>query len=321
MDSDINSLTDDNILQYLPKTRGRYSLNVNLAPITWFNVGGCADIVFKPKDMEDLQYFLKNKPNDIPVMTLGVASNMLIRDGGINGVVIRLGRNFAQLEKTGNNEITVGAAALDINVAKFAAKSNIAAFEFYIGIPGTIGGALRMNAGAYEGSTNDILKFAYAISPDGQLHKLSNQDMGFDYRYCAIPKDWIFIKAIFQGNKGNFDEINQRMQKIKSSRISTQPIKNRTGGSTFKNPNGYKAWELINDAGCRGMQIGNAQISNQHCNFIINNGGATATDIENLGLEVQKMVKKKSGINLHWEIKRVGKLISIDGESNVTKND
>ncbi len=321
MTTNKNNLTDNNILQYLPEIRGRYSVNAKLAPITWFNVGGCADVMFKPKDMADLQYFLKNKPIDIPLTTLGVGSNLLIRDGGISGIVIRLGREFATIEKTDRNEITVGAAALDINLAKFAAKSNIAGFEFYSGIPGTIGGALRMNAGAYDACTNDILKVAYAVSPDGKLHKLSIKDMGFDYRYCAIANDWIFIKAVFQGHDGDFDKINQRMGQIKSSRMDSQPIKGRTGGSTFKNPVGYKAWKLIDDAGCRGMQIGKAQISNQHCNFIINNGDATAADIEALGLEVQRMVKAKSGINLNWEIKRIGRLNHVNGKANGGQND
>lgn len=295
-----------NLIEHLPKIRGRYSENVPLSRTTWFQVGGDADIIFKPADLEDLQYFLKNKPDNIPVMVLGVGSNLLVRDGGVDGVVIRLGRAFANIEVDGNF-ITAGASALDLNVAKKAASANITGLEFYAGIPGTIGGALRMNAGAYGPETKDILKCAYALSPDGKLHELSATDMGFSYRHCDIPDDWIFIKAVFEGSGGNADEIRARMEKIQASRTDSQPVKSRTGGSTFKNPTDQKAWRLIDEAGCRGLMMGQAQVSNQHCNFLINTGEASALDIEKLGEEIRRRVKAESGVNLQWEIKRIGR--------------
>ena len=294
------------LLGRLPEVRGRYSENVSLARTTWFQVGGNAEVLFKPADLEDLQQFLKNKPSDIAVMVLGVGSNLLVRDGGIDGVIIRLGRGFSDIEIEGNF-ITAGAAALDLNVAKKSANANIENLEFYAGIPGTIGGALRMNAGAYGTETKEVLKYAYALSPDGELHKLSAEQMGYSYRHCDIQEDWIFVKAVFKGTPGIGTEIRKRMKDVQDSRSESQPIKSRTGGSTFKNPAGQKAWRLIEEAECRGLMIGQAQVSNQHCNFLINTGEASALDLENLGEEVRRRVFAKSNIDLQWEIKRIGR--------------
>ncbi len=295
----------DNLLNRLPAVRGRYSENAQLSRVTWFQVGGPADILFKPADLEDLQFFLKNKPTDIPVMVIGVGSNLLVRDGGIRGVVIRLGGAFAKIENDGLT-ITSGSAALDLNVAKTAAREHIADLEFLSGIPGTIGGALRMNAGAYGSETKDILKRAWAVSPDGDLHEITNSDMGFSYRKSSIPNDWIFVKAEFEGHAAEEQEIRNRMDEIQTKREESQPIKSRTGGSTFKNPDGYSSWKLIDDAGGRGLTVGGAQMSNQHCNFMLNTGTASAADLENLGEAVRQMVKNHSNIDLQWEIKRIG---------------
>ncbi|MTI10779.1 UDP-N-acetylmuramate dehydrogenase [Curvivirga aplysinae] len=297
--------TQNSLLDRLPKVRGRYSENALLSRVTWFQVGGPADVLYKPADLEDLQDFLRNKPKDIPVIVLGVGSNLLVRDGGVRGVVIRLGGAFADISVEGTR-ITAGAAALDLNVARTAARAHVEGLEFLSGIPGTIGGALRMNAGAYGGETKDILKRAWAVTPEGELKELNLSDMGFSYRKSAIPSDWIFVKAEFEGCSGQEQEIRDRMEDIQTKRAETQPIKSRTGGSTFKNPEGHSSWKLIDEAGGRGLTIGGAQMSNQHCNFMINTGTATAKDLENLGEEVRQLVKNHSNVELQWEIKRIG---------------
>lgn len=293
------------LLARLPDVRGRYSDQALLSRVTWFQVGGPADILYKPADLEDLQHFLRNKPADIPVTVIGVGSNLLVRDGGIRGVVIRLGGAFAQIEAEGMS-VTAGAAALDLNVAKAAARAEVANLEFLSGIPGTIGGALRMNAGAYGGETKDVLKRAWAVTLEGELKELSVDEMGFSYRKSSIPTDWIFVKAEFEGVSGKEQEIRDRMEEIQNKRSESQPIKSRTGGSTFKNPEGHSSWKLIDEAGGRGLTIGGAQMSNQHCNFMLNTGTATAADLENLGEEIRQMVKNHSNIELQWEIKRIG---------------
>jgi len=276
-----------------------------MSRITWFRVGGPAEVMFKPTDLDDLCAFLAALPDDVPVMPLGVGSNLLVRDGGLKGVVLRLGGDFARISVDGN-EVTAGAAALDANVAKTAANHGLTGIEFFAGIPGTIGGALRMNAGAYGTETKDVLIEATAVDRTGTIHRVGPNDMGMAYRHTDAPADWIFVEARFQAEPGDRAEIFHRIEEIQRARAETQPIRTRTGGSTFKNPVGAKAWKQIDEAGCRGLTIGAAQVSEQHCNFLINTGGASASDLEELGEEVRKRVKAQSGIELEWEIKRVG---------------
>lgn len=295
----------------LPEVRGRLSYNTAIGHMTWFGVGGPAEALFKPADRDDLIHFIKNCPKDIPVTVLGVASNLIIRDGGIPGVVIRMGREFAGIEADGTT-ITAGAAALDINVALTAAKHEIEGLEFLSGIPGSIGGALRMNAGAYGGETKDILVSADVLFPDGTVKTMTGDDMGLSYRHNDLPDNVIFLSATFKGQKGDRAAIEARMDEIKQKRGDTQPIKSKTGGSTFANPEGHKAWQLVDEAGCRGLTIGGAQMSELHCNFMINTGTATAADIERLGETVRKRVAEKSNIMLRWEIKRIGVPLETD---------
>jgi UDP-N-acetylmuramate dehydrogenase len=289
----------------LPAVRGEYRFHFPLAKSTWFQVGGNADVLFKPADEEDLQAFLKAKPAEIPLLVLGVCSNMIIRDGGFKGVVIKLGRAFAQIEVEGDY-ITAGASALDLNVARFAAENELEGLEFLSGIPGTIGGALAMNGGAYGAEVKDVLFSARAVNSNGELEILAPEDFKFEYRKHNLKKNYIFTSATFKCKKGEHTEILKRMEEISTKREESQPIRAKTGGSTFKNPEGHKAWQLIDEAGCRGLQIGGAQVSEKHCNFLINTGNATAADIENLGEEVRRRVLEKSGVTLEWEIKRIG---------------
>ncbi|MGO1120209.1 UDP-N-acetylmuramate dehydrogenase [Rhodovibrionaceae bacterium A322] len=302
------------LLQRLPDVRGRYKEQAGLDSITWFRVGGPAEVMFRPADPEDLSAFLAAKLADVPVTVLGVGSNLLVRDGGIAGVVLRLGRGFAEITVDGD-QIISGAAALDGNVAQTAQRAGLGGLEFLSGVPGTIGGALRMNAGAYGRETKDVLIWAEALTPDGRLERLSRDDMGFSYRRSEIPGDWIFVRAAFQGQPEDKQVIGQRMAEIKAAREGSQPIRSRTGGSTFKNPDGHKAWQLIDAAGCRGLTMGGAQVSEQHCNFLINQGTASASDLENLGEEVRRRVLAHSGVELQWEIKRVGLPPMAEGET------
>ncbi|HEV2562980.1 MAG TPA: UDP-N-acetylmuramate dehydrogenase [Rhizomicrobium sp.] len=288
----------------LPKVRGTYAENAPLKDLVWFRAGGNAEILFRPADADDLSAFLANKPN-MPVSVIGVGSNLLVREGGIPGVVIRLPASFGKIEAQGS-QIRVGTAALDAAVARAAADAGIGGLEFLRGVPGTIGGALRMNAGCYGSEIKDVFVSATAIDARGQKHVLNAADMAFTYRKSGVPEDYIFVEAVLQGNPGNADEIRARMNALVEQRESTQPVKSKTGGSTFKNPPGHKAWQLIDEAGCRGLMVGAAQVSEKHCNFLINTGDATATDIESLGEEVRARVKAKSGVELEWEIKRVG---------------
>lgn len=293
------------LIDRLPKVRGKLREGAQLSKVTWFQVGGPADVLFRPADEADLAGFLKNKPADMPVTVIGVGSNLLVRDGGIRGVVIRLGRPFTDaVIKDG--DIHVGAGALDLNVAQTAQQSGIAGLEFLSGIPGTIGGALRMNAGAYGTEIKDVLVSATAIDGKGGLHTVTPDDMDLSYRHCGVPDDWIFTSAILRGTSGDPGEIANRMAEIQDARAGSQPIKSRTGGSTFANPTPDRAWELIDAAGCRGLTIGGAQMSPHHCNFMINLGNATAFDLEQLGDEVKKRVKDHSGVDLRWEIRRIG---------------
>lgn len=289
----------------LPEVRGKYRFDFPLSKATWFQVGGNADIMFKPEDEEDLAHFIANKPKDLPVITLGVCSNVIIRDGGFRGCVIKLGRNFSHIEKDGNN-IIAGASALDVNVAKFAGDNSLSGLEFLVGIPGTIGGAIAMNAGAYGREVKDCLISAKAIDENGAICEFSNEDFKFEYRKHNLSKSLIFTSAVFNCDVGDKAEILSAMDDISTSREESQPVRSKTGGSTFRNPEGYKAWKLIDEAGCRGFSIGDAQVSEKHCNFLINNGNATASDLERLGDEVARRVKENSGVQLVWEIKRLG---------------
>ncbi len=289
----------------LPIIRGRYLFDVPLAPVLWFQVGGCADVTFKPADLEDLCFFLKNKPADLPVSVIGVGSNLLVRDGGVPGVVIRLGRGFTEL-RIEDTQVHVGAAVLDRTVALYTAEEGITGLEFLCGIPGTIGGALRMNAGCYGSEIAQVLVHALAVDPQGTVHQLAPEEMGLSYRHCDVPKDWIFVGACLRGEKGEALESQEKIKTLLETREKTQPIHSRTGGSTFANPEGLSAWKLIDQAGCRGLQIGGARMSDLHCNFMLNTGGATAQDLEALGEEVRRRVLAESGVELRWEIERVG---------------
>jgi len=290
----------------MPQLRGRLLANQSLAELTWFRVGGPAQVLFTPADEDDLAYFLAHLPSDVGVYVVGVGSNLIVRDGGISGVVIRLSpRAFGDASASGD-VVAAGAAALDKRVAEVAAAANIGGFEFFFGIPGTIGGALRMNAGANGGETKDILIEATGISRDGKKQTFSNAEMKFVYRNSGVDPSIIFTSARFRGVTKDAEAIRARMAEVQSHRESAQPIREKTGGSTFKNPPGHSAWKLIDAAGCRGLRVGGAQVSEMHCNFLINTGDATGHDIERLGETVRERVKANSGIELQWEIKRIG---------------
>jgi UDP-N-acetylmuramate dehydrogenase len=295
----------------LPHLRGRLAANQALADVTWFRVGGPAQVLFLPADARDLAYFLANVPSNLPVTMIGLGSNLLVRDGGIPGVTIRLGRGFAQTTVEPGHRMRAGAAVPDARLARAAAEAGIAGLAFYRGIPGSIGGALRMNAGAHGRETKDALVEARAVDRRGRLHVLPLSDMGMTYRHSAVPDDFIFTEALFQGSPGDPAEILKEMQEVADYREASQPIKERTGGSTFKNPPGTSAWKLIDAAGCRGLRVGGAKVSEMHCNFLINDANATADDIERLGETVRARVKATSGVELTWEIVRIG--IPLDG--------
>ena len=285
--------------------RGRLIANMPLDGQSWFRTGGPAQALFMPADENDLAYFLRNLPAEVPVMVIGASSNLIIRDGGIPGVVIRLGKPFSDIVVEDGHKVRAGCAALDAHVARHARDAGIAGLAFLSGIPGSIGGALRMNAGAFGGETKDVLIEARGLDRAGNVRTFSNADMGFSYRHCGAPDDVVFVSALFQGRPGDVAQIESEMAEIKRKREATQP-KNMTCGSTFKNPSGQSAWRAIDAAGCRGLTKGQAQVSDKHCNFLINLGGAKAADIEALGEEVRARVKAHSGVELEWEIKRVG---------------
>jgi len=297
--------SSDRLIERLPPVRGRLAEDAPLAPVTWFRVGGAAEILFRPADAEDLAAFLAAKPSNVPVTVIGVASNLLVRDGGVKGIVIRLGRGFVEIRSEGS-ELEAGAGALDLNVALTAQQDGIAGLEFMSGIPGTVGGGLRMNAGAYGRELKDVLLSAVALDGKGARHALAPAALGLGYRHCGLPEDWIFIAARFAGEAGDPAAIGRRMAEIQAAREAAQPIRARTGGSTFANPPGEKAWELIDRAGCRGLRIGGAAVSEKHANFLINTGSATAADLESLGEEVRRRVHETTGILLRWEIRRIG---------------
>ena len=290
----------------MPQLRGRLLANEPLAPLTWFRVGGPAQVLFMPEDEADLSYFLANLAPDVPVIVIGLGSNLIVRDSGVAGIVIRLGRGFNQVTVEEGHRVRSGSAVPDVRVARAAQEAGIAGLAFMRGIPGAIGGALRMNGGAYGRETKDVLIEARAVDRQGGVHVLANGDMHYTYRHCGAPEDFIFTSALFQGEPGDPAAIAAEMDSITEAREATQPVKSRTGGSTFKNPPGHKAWHLIDAAGCRGLVVGDAQVSELHCNFLINRGNATAADIETLGETVRRRVKETSGVTLEWEIKRIG---------------
>jgi UDP-N-acetylmuramate dehydrogenase len=289
----------------MPELRGRLLANQPLGEFTWFRVGGPAQAFFMPEADSDLAYFLKALPADIPVTVIGAGSNLIVRDGGVPGVTIRLGRGFNDTAVDDSHRVTAGSAMLDVMVARAAQKEGIAGLAFLSGIPGTIGGALRMNGGAYGGETKDVLVEARGVDRQGNLRTFTNAEMGFSYRHCGVPDDVIFTAAVLQGRAGDSEAIAAEMAEIKNKREASQP-RNRTGGSTFKNPPGSSAWKLVDEAGCRGLTVGGAQVSELHSNFLINLGGATAADIETLGETVRARVKERSGVELEWEIRRIG---------------
>lgn len=289
----------------LPHVRGRMSFDAPMAPFTWFRVGGAAEALFRPADLDDLIAVLEALPADVPVTVVGVGSNLLVRDGGVPGMVIRLAGPFATIDVAGDI-ITAGAGALDLTVARTAEEEGLAGLEFLSGVPGTIGGALRMNAGAFGTEMKDVTVSAQALDRAGNLHILGPAELGFSYRRSQVPEGWIFLSASLRGHPGKRAEIAARMAEIAKAREESQPVKVRTGGSTFANPEGRSAWKLIDAAGCRGLTMGGAQVSEKHCNFLLNTGDATAADIEDLGEEVRRRVLETSGVELHWEIRRIG---------------
>ena len=308
----------DHLIDSLPAVRGRLTADAPLHRIAWFRVGGPAEVLFEPADADDLAGLLAARPAEVPVTVIGAASNLLIRDGGVPGIVIRLGRGFAAIEVAGER-VTAGAGAMAINVARRAAAAGLTGLEFLSGIPGSIGGALRMNAGAYGSEVADTLIDASALDRQGRTRVATAAEMGFSYRASVAPDDWIFVAAQFRAGPGEATEIAARMAEIRDAREDSQPIRSRTGGSTFKNPAGKnpagknpdnapgaKAWQLIDAAGCRGLTRGGARVSDLHCNFLINRGDATAADLEGLGEEVRRRVKETSGVTLDWEIRRIG---------------
>lgn len=290
----------------LPVVRGSLTPDAPLKDLVWFRAGGLAQILFRPADVDDLAAFMATKSQDLRVSVIGVGSNLLVRDGGITGVVVRLPSAFGKIEIDGTR-IRVGAAALDGAVARAAADAGIAGLEFLRGVPGTIGGALKMNAGCYGREVKDIFVEATAVNEQGKIVTLTASDMAFEYRKARGASDGlIFVEAVFEGTSDDPGAIRARMDELSANREASQPIKSKTGGSTFKNPPGHKAWVLIDQAGCRGLKLGDAQVSEKHTNFLINTGDASAADIEALGEQVRQRVRATSGIELEWEIKRVG---------------
>lgn len=304
----------DQIKELAPGIRGSLTENADLSKITWFRVGGPAEALFMPADEDDLAQVLAVLPDEIPVMVMGLGSNLLVRDGGIAGLVIRLsGRGFGAIDTTDDLKIRVGTAVPDMKLSRAAAEAGIAGLSFYRGIPGCVGGALRMNAGAHGGETKDFLIEARALDRQGKLHILSNADLGYAYRHCSAPKDLIFTQATYRGTSGDPEALKAEMEEVARYREDVQPVKDRTGGSTFKNPEGHSAWKVIDAAGLRGFRVGGAQMSEKHCNFMINTHDATGLDLEILGETVRTKVREHSGVQLEWEIKRLGKFLP--GES------
>ena len=297
---------ESRLVASLPKLRGRLKAETPLKDLTWFRAGGPAEVLYSPADEADLAYFLSEVPAAIPVTVIGLGSNLLVRDGGIEGVVIRLGRGFGEVAAEDGFKVRAGAAVPDVKVARAAAEAGIAGLSFYRGIPGCVGGALRMNGGAHGRETKEVLVEARAVDRKGNIQVLPVAALDYAYRHCGAPDDVIFTEALFQGVPGEPAKILAEMDEIAAYREEVQPIKSRTGGSTFKNPPGHKAWQLIDRAGCRGLNVGDAKVSEMHCNFLINEGNASGADLETLGETVRARVKETSGVELEWEIKRLG---------------
>ena len=290
-----------------PDLRGRMVANAPLADVTWFRVGGAAEALVSPADEDDLAYLLSRLPAEVPVTVVGLGSNLIVRDGGVPGVVVRLGgKGFGTVAVEEGYRVRAGTAVPDVKVSRAASDAAIDGLAFFRGIPGSVGGALRMNAGAHGGETTDVLIEARGVDRQGNVRTFSHADMGFAYRHSGAPADVIFTQALFQGRPGDRALIQAEMERVTEAREAAQPIREKTGGSTFKNPPGQKAWKLIDAAGCRGLVVGDAQVSQMHCNFLINRGNATAADIETLGEEVRRRVRENSGVGLEWEIKRIG---------------
>lgn len=305
--------TEPHLIDRLPTVAGRLAADAPLAPLTWFRTGGAAEVLFKPADTEDLAGFLAGCPDDISVTVLGVASNTLVRDGGIPGVTIRLGAGFARSEIAwdGDSALLVsGAAALDLTVARVAAEAGVGGLEFLSGIPGTLGGAVPTNAGAYGTELKDVLAWAEAVDRSGTLHRLPVEALGFGYRSAALPPGWIVTRLALRGHRADPALVLGRMGEIAAAREASQPIRARTGGSTFANPPGHKAWALVDSVGGRGLKLGGAQVSEKHCNFLLNTGTATAAELEALGELLRAWVLERHGIALHWEIRRIGRPLS-----------
>jgi UDP-N-acetylmuramate dehydrogenase len=294
------------IARWMPELRGRVVANAPMADITWFRVGGPAQVLYTPADEADLAYFLARLPREVPVVVIGLASNLLVRDGGVPGVVVRLGRGFSNVKAEPGHRLRAGAMVPDAKLSRAAADAGIAGLAFYRGVPGSVGGALRMNAGAHGRETREVLIEARAVDRSGNVHVLPLQAMGLTYRHCDVPADFMFTEALFQGAPGEPGAILAEMQEVADYREANQPIKERTGGSTFKNPPGNSAWKLIDAAGCRGLRVGGAKVSEMHCNFLINDRGASAEDVERLGETVRARVREASGVTLSWEIIRLG---------------
>ena len=294
------------ITRWMPELRGRVVANAMMADITWFRVGGPAQVLYTPADEADLAYFLARLPPELPVVAVGLASNLLVRDGGIPGVVVRLGRGFSNIKVEPGHRLRAGAAVPDAKLSRAAADAGIAGLAFYRGVPGSVGGALRMNAGAHGRETREVLVEARAADRSGSIHVLPLDAMGLTYRHCSVPPDFIFTEALFQGAPGESAAILAQMQEVADYREANQPIKERTGGSTFKNPPGNSAWKLIDAAGCRGLRVGGAKVSEMHCNFLINDRNASGEDVERLGETVRARVREASGVTLGWEIIRLG---------------
>jgi len=294
------------IAAWMPQLRGRVIANAPLADITWFRVGGPAQVLFTPADEADLAYFLGKLPRELPLVVVGLGSNLLVRDGGVPGVVIRLGRGFGKVEAEPGQRVRAGAVVPDVKLARAAADAGIAGLTFYRGVPGSIGGALRMNAGAHGRETRDVLVEARAVDRQGGIHVLPLEAMQLTYRHCGAPSGLIFTEGLFQGSAGEPAAILEQMNEVAEYREANQPIRERTGGSTFKNPTGGSAWKLVDAAGCRGLRVGGAKVSEMHCNFLINDRNAAAEDVERLGETVRARVRETSGVTLNWEIIRLG---------------
>lgn len=303
----------------LPRVAGKLTQDAPLAPLVWFKSGGTAEWLFEPKDLADLQGFLRDLDPATPVMALGLGSNMIVRDGGVSGVVVRLGKAFAKVTKTDDLTLDCGGGASGILVSSTARDNGIAGLEFLRSIPGTVGGFVRMNGGAYGGEVKDILVDCDVVLRSGELVTLPVADLHYTYRHSELPEGAIVVAARFKGRAGEPEAIQAEMDRISASREASQPLRSKTGGSTFKNPDGQKAWQLVDQAGCRGLQIGGAQVSEKHTNFLINTGEATSADIEALGEEVRRRVKDNSGVELEWEIQRVGTCARAPNQERVGK--